>query len=185
METFQNWWNTLYFVRQLKFPDFQQKISLPLIAWFYGRFFLFFIDITTHILCQSNVWLRMSAKNWDKSYRWWWSKTRIAFLIFCHEKKLQLCIQPRCVLTRFAVANTASTRQFYYKCWSLLKVKQEPISPSSSSFGLFLIRGRHSRYLHFYDMAFVLRSDALPATNPLFRGKTGPSIFHIKVGASR
>ena len=52
------------------------------------------------------------------------------------------------------------------------------------SFGLFLIRGRQSRYLHFYDMAFVLRSDALPATNPLIRGKTGPPVFHIKVGAS-
>ena len=47
-------------------------------------------------------------------------------------------------------------------------------SSSSLSFGLFPIRGRHSRYLHFYDMAFVLRSDALPATNPLFGGKTGP-----------
>ena len=56
---------------------------------------------------------------------------------------------------------------------------------SSFSFGLFPIRGRHSRYLHFYDMAFVLRSDALPATNPLFRGKTGPSVFHIKMEASR
>ena len=56
---------------------------------------------------------------------------------------------------------------------------------SSSSFGLFPIRGRHSRYLHFFDMAFVLQSDALPATNPLFRGKAGPPVFHIKVGASR
>ena len=56
---------------------------------------------------------------------------------------------------------------------------------SSFSFGLFPIRGRHSKYLHFYDMAFVLRSDALPATNPLFGGKTGPLVFHIKVGASR
>ena len=37
----------------------------------------------------------------------------------------------------------------------------------------------------FYDMAFVLRSDALPVTNPLFRRKTGPPIFHIKVGVSR
>ena len=34
-------------------------------------------------------------------------------------------------------------------------------------------------------MAFVLRSDALPATNPLFRGKTGPPVFHIKAGVSR
>ena len=56
---------------------------------------------------------------------------------------------------------------------------------SSLSFGLFPIRGRHSRYLHFYYMAFVLRSDALPATNPLFGGKTGPPVFHIKAGASR
>ena len=55
---------------------------------------------------------------------------------------------------------------------------------SSLSFGLFPIRGRHSRYLHFCDMAFVLRSDVLPATNPLFRGKTGPPIFHIKVEVS-
>ena len=31
-------------------------------------------------------------------------------------------------------------------------------------------------------MAFVLRSDALPATNPLFRVKTGPPVFHIKAG---
>ena len=46
------------------------------------------------------------------------------------------------------------------------------LSSSSFSFGLFPIRGRHSRYLHFYDMAFVLQSDALPATNPLFRRKT-------------
>ena len=39
--------------------------------------------------------------------------------------------------------------------------------------------------LHFYNMAFLfLLSDALPATNPLFRGKTGPTVFHIKVGAS-
>ena len=50
------------------------------------------------------------------------------------------------------------------------------ISFSSFSFGLFPIRGRYSRYLHFYDMAFVLRSDDLPATNPLFRGKTGPCL---------
>ena len=56
---------------------------------------------------------------------------------------------------------------------------------TSFSFGLFPTRGRHSRYLHFYDMAFVLRPDALPATNPLFRGKTGPPVFHIKVGAFR
>ena len=56
---------------------------------------------------------------------------------------------------------------------------------TSFSFGLFPIRGRHSRYLHFYDMAFVLQSDTLPAINPLFRGKTGPPVFHIKVGASR
>ena len=58
-------------------------------------------------------------------------------------------------------------------------------SSSSFSFDFFPIKGRHSRYLHFYDMAFVLRSDAFPATNPLFRGKTGPPVFHIKVGASR
>ena len=31
-------------------------------------------------------------------------------------------------------------------------------------------------------MAFVLRSDALPATNPLFGGKTGLPVFHIKMG---
>ena len=37
----------------------------------------------------------------------------------------------------------------------------------------------------FYNMAFVLWSGALPATNPLFRGTTGPSVFHIKLGASR
>ena len=58
-------------------------------------------------------------------------------------------------------------------------------SSSSSSFGLFPIRGRHSRYLHFYYMAFVLRSDAFPATKPLFGGKTGPPVFHMKAGASR
>ena len=57
-------------------------------------------------------------------------------------------------------------------------------SSSSLSFGLFPIRGGHSRYVHFYYMAFVLRSDALPATNPLCGGKTGPPVFHIKVGAS-
>ena len=34
-------------------------------------------------------------------------------------------------------------------------------------------------------MAFVLRSDAFSATNPLFGGKTGPPVFHIKLGASR
>ena len=39
--------------------------------------------------------------------------------------------------------------------------------------------------LHFYGMAFVLRSDALPATNPLFGGKTGSPVFYIKVRASR
>ena len=58
-------------------------------------------------------------------------------------------------------------------------------SSSSLSFGLFPVRGRHSRYLHFYYMAFVLRSDALPATKPLFGGKTGPPVFHIKAGAFR
>ena len=52
------------------------------------------------------------------------------------------------------------------------------------SFGLLPIRGRHSRYLHFYNMAFVLRLDALPDTNPLFGGKTGPPVYHIKVEAS-
>ena len=56
---------------------------------------------------------------------------------------------------------------------------------SSLSFGLFLIRGRHSRDLHFYNMAFVLRSDALPTTNPIFGWKTGPLVFHVKVEASR
>ena len=54
---------------------------------------------------------------------------------------------------------------------------------SSLSFGLFPIKGRRSRYLHFDNMVFVLRSDALPATNPLFRGNTGPPVFNIKVGA--
>ena len=34
-------------------------------------------------------------------------------------------------------------------------------------------------------MVFVLRSDAFPATNSLFRGKTGPPVFKIKVGVSR
>ena len=34
----------------------------------------------------------------------------------------------------------------------------------------------------FYYMAFALRSHALPATNPLFGGKTGPPVFHIKAG---
>ena len=29
-------------------------------------------------------------------------------------------------------------------------------------------------------MAFVLRSDAFPAINPLLRGKIGPTVFHIK-----
>ena len=58
-------------------------------------------------------------------------------------------------------------------------------SSSSLSFGLFPIRGRHSRYLYFYNKAFVLRSDALPATNPLFGGKTGLPVFHIKAGVSR
>ena len=52
---------------------------------------------------------------------------------------------------------------------------------SSLSFGLFPIRGRHSRYLHFYNMAFVLRSDALPATNPLFAGKTGNQLLKTKL----
>ena len=61
-----------------------------------------------------------------------------------------------------------------------------PILLSSSlSFGVFPIRGRHSRYQHFYNMAFVLRSNALPATNHLFRGKSGPPVSHIKVEASR
>ena len=55
----------------------------------------------------------------------------------------------------------------------------------SSSFDLLPIRGRHSRYLHFYNMAFVSRLDALPATKPLFQGKTGPPVCQIKVGASR
>ena len=59
------------------------------------------------------------------------------------------------------------------------------INKHSSYFGLFPIRGHHSRYLHFYYMAFVLRSDALPATNALFGEKTGPLVFHIKAGASR
>ena len=70
----------------------------------------------------------------------------------------------------------------------LLFFNKKAFTSSSSSslfFGLFPIRGRHSRYLHFYNMAFVLPSDALPAANPLFRGKTGPPVFHIKVGASR
>ena len=49
-------------------------------------------------------------------------------------------------------------------------------------FRLISIRGRHSRYLYFCNMAFVLRSDALPATNPLIGGKTGPPACHIKVG---
>ena len=64
------------------------------------------------------------------------------------------------------------------------KVMTSHLLSSSFSFGLFPIRDRHSRYLHFYDIAFVLRSDALPATNPLFRGKTGPPVCHIKVEAS-
>ena len=38
--------------------------------------------------------------------------------------------------------------------------------------------------LNFYNMALVLRSDALLATSPLSGGKTGPPVFHIKVGAS-
>ena len=38
---------------------------------------------------------------------------------------------------------------------------------------------------NFYNVAFVLRSDALPASNPLFEGKTEPPVLHIKVGASR
>ena len=52
------------------------------------------------------------------------------------------------------------------------------------SFGLFPIRGRHSRYLHFCNMAFILWLDTLSATYPFFGGKTGPPVFHIKVGAS-
>ena len=55
---------------------------------------------------------------------------------------------------------------------------------SSLSFGLLPIRGRFSRYLHFYTMAFVLLSDAFAATNPLFIEKTGLPVFHIKVEAS-
>ena len=39
--------------------------------------------------------------------------------------------------------------------------------------------------LYFYDMAFVLRSDAFPASNLLFEGKTGAPVFYIKVGGSR
>ena len=54
---------------------------------------------------------------------------------------------------------------------------------SSLPFSLLPTRGRHSTYLH--TMAFVLRSDTLPATNSLFGGKTGPPVFHIKMGASR
>ena len=69
----------------------------------------------------------------------------------------------------------------------LLFFNKKAFTSSSSSlfFDLFPIRGRHSKYPHFYNMAFVLRSDVLPATNPLFGGKTEPPVFHIKVGASR
>ena len=59
------------------------------------------------------------------------------------------------------------------------------VNSSPLSFGLFPNRGRHTRYLYFYNMAFVLRSDALPVANPLFRGKTRPPIFHMKVGEPR
>ena len=52
---------------------------------------------------------------------------------------------------------------------------------SSLSFGLFQIRGRHSRYLHFYNVAFVLWSDALPATNPLFGGKNTIQRYCTKI----
>ena len=34
-------------------------------------------------------------------------------------------------------------------------------------------------------MAFVLRSHALPATNPLFGGKTEPPVLHLKVEPCR
>ena len=54
----------------------------------------------------------------------------------------------------------------------------------SLSFGLSRLGVATTDNLHFYDMASALRSDALPATNPLFRGKTGPFVFHINVGAS-
>ena len=36
-----------------------------------------------------------------------------------------------------------------------------------------------------YSAFLFLRSDAFPTTNLLFEGKTGPSAFHIKVGAAR
>ena len=56
----------------------------------------------------------------------------------------------------------------------------------SFSFGFSRLAVATADNLHFYNMAFLfLRSDALPATNPLFRGKTGPPVFHIKMGASR
>ena len=55
----------------------------------------------------------------------------------------------------------------------------------SLSFGLSRLGVATTDNLQFYDMASTLRSDALPATNPLFRGKTEPLVFHIKVGASR
>ena len=61
----------------------------------------------------------------------------------------------------------------YYETWFSL------------SFGLSRLGVATADNLHFNDMAFVLQSDALPATNPLFGGKTGPPVFHIKVEASR
>ena len=65
---------------------------------------------------------------------------------------------------------------YYFSFFKLLQFCWKNLQPN--------VWGHHSRYLHFYDMAFVLRSDALPATNPLFRWKTGPPDFHINVGAS-
>ena len=50
---------------------------------------------------------------------------------------------------------------------------------SSFSFGFSRLEVATADNLFFYNMEFLfLRSDALPATNPLFRGKTGPPVLH-------
>ena len=58
-----------------------------------------------------------------------------------------------------------------------------PYSTASSfsfSFGFSRLGVATADNLHFYSMAFLfLRSDALPATSHLFRGKIGPPVFHI------
>ena len=51
----------------------------------------------------------------------------------------------------------------------------------SLSFGLSRLGVATADNLQFYDMAFVLRSEPLPATNPLFGGKNWATCLPHKV----